>query len=276
MFKLPPPYRFPFAIAVLLHVLVLLTLLIKIPRSETFRMNEVNNQTSVINAVAINSEQVNDQIAEIKQAEKQKQAQRLAELKKLEEAAEAAKQKRMEEQQHLAELKAEQVRLAKERIDQEKALAKQKTVALKKQQEQLASALAVKQQKLQQQLMQQQMQQEQTQLAKAQTQQMQQGMLDQYKAKIIQAIQQQWIVPEDADNKKLSCLLIIELAPSGVVLKVETARTSGDPVLDRSARVAVFKASPLPVPKDPALFSAFRELRLTVRPESVSEQSLSN
>src|SRR3990167_3175712 len=127
MFKLPPPYRFPFAIAVLLHVLVLLTLLIKIPRSETFRMNEVNNQTSVINAVAINSEQVNDQIAEIKQAEKQKQAQRLAELKKLEEAAEAAKQKRMEEQQHLAELKAEQVRLAKERIDQEKALAKPKT-----------------------------------------------------------------------------------------------------------------------------------------------------
>ncbi len=38
--------------------------------------------------------------------------------------------------------------------------------------------------------------------------------LDQYKAQIIQAIQQQWLVPDNA-NKDLSCVLLIHLAPDG-------------------------------------------------------------
>jgi colicin import membrane protein len=41
--------------------------------------------------------------------------------------------------------------------------------------------------------------------------------------------------------------------------------------LDRSARAAVFKASPLPVPKEPDAFEAFRQFILKVKPELISD-----
>ncbi|WP_242396964.1 cell envelope integrity protein TolA [Coxiella burnetii] len=174
----------------------------------------------------------------------------------------ALKKQQIIAQKHLAALKARQLQLKHEA--EKKALEQKKAIALKKQRETKQRQLAVKQQQLQEKLLEQEMQQEKAQITKTQTAQMQ-GVLNQYKAQIIQAIQQQWIVPANA-NKNLSCILLIRLAPGGAVLSVETARSSGDPVLDRSARVAVFKASPLPVPKDSATFSEFRELRLTVRP----------
>jgi colicin import membrane protein len=52
------------------------------------------------------------------------------------------------------------------------------------------------------------------------------------------------------------------------VLNIKLLRSSGDAALDYSARTAVLKSAPLPVPSDPQLFEQFRELRLTVRPES--------
>ncbi len=65
---------------------------------------------------------------------------------------------------------------------------------------------------------------------------------------------------------------MIRLGPGGAVLNVQVSRSSGDPALDSSARAAVFKASPLPVPNDPDLFNQFREIRLTVKPEDVQNQ----
>ena len=95
------------------------------------------------------------------------------------------------------------------------------------------------------------------------------GVIDQYKGQILQAIQQQWILPDSA-NKEQTCVFLIHLGPGGVVISVNLVRSSGDAVLDRSAKVAVFKASPLPVPQDPVVFDQFRELRLTVRPENIA------
>lgn len=95
-----------------------------------------------------------------------------------------------------------------------------------------------------------------------------QGEVNKYTALIIQAISEQWIVPTQA-NKKLSCKLKIRLAPSGLVLDVQITKTSGDPALDSSARAAVLKASPLPVPKDKLAFESFREFELKVKPENL-------
>ena len=44
---------------------------------------------------------------------------------------------------------------------------------------------------------------------------------------------------------------------------------SGDPALDSSARVAVMKASPLPVPSNSDDFEPFRQFILKVKPENV-------
>ncbi|PHH57846.1 cell envelope integrity protein TolA [Coxiella burnetii] len=259
MVKIPTPYRVPVGISIFLHVVLLLALISNLSSSETYRMNNLNRPVKIIQAMAVSQTAIDNQTKQIKQEQKRAalEARRQEQKRKL-----ALKKQQIIAQKHLAALKARQLQLKHEA--EKKALEQKKAIALKKQRETKQRQLAVKQQQLQEKLLQQEMQQEKAQITKTQTAHMQ-GVLNQYKAQIIQAIQQQWIVPANA-NKNLSCILLIRLAPGGAVLSVETARSSGDPVLDRSARVAVFKASPLPVPKDSATFSEFRELRLTVRP----------
>jgi colicin import membrane protein len=94
---------------------------------------------------------------------------------------------------------------------------------------------------------------------------------DKYRHLILQAIAQQWIIPPQM-NKHLETQLVVHLAPGGMVLEVIIVKSSGNSVLDRSAQTAVYKASPLPVPKNNALFHTFRQINLTVRPEGVITQ----
>lgn len=94
------------------------------------------------------------------------------------------------------------------------------------------------------------------------------GIVNKYKALIVQAISRKWLVPAGADKKRYSELMI-HLAPGGMVLDVQISKSSGDVALDRSARDAVFKASPLPVPSDANEFESFRQFVLKVRPENV-------
>lgn len=106
----------------------------------------------------------------------------------------------------------------------------------------------------------------------AETQKMR-GIVDKYKALILQAIGQHWLVPNGVD-KSLSSELMIRVAPGGMVLDVRLVRSSGDSGLDSSARKAVFKASPLPVPSDPEEFEPFRQFILKVKPENVLAQDV--
>jgi len=91
------------------------------------------------------------------------------------------------------------------------------------------------------------------------------GEVDKYKALILNAISQQWILPQNADSS-MSSQFRIRLAPNGSVLEVALIRSSGDAILDRSAESAIRKASPLPVPNDATIFNMFREISLTVKP----------
>lgn len=95
-----------------------------------------------------------------------------------------------------------------------------------------------------------------------------QGIINKYQALIQQAISEHWVIPPQS-NKKLYSLLLIRLAPGGIVLEVQITRSSGDTALDNSARAAVYKASPLPVPSDPASFEPFRQFNLKAKPENI-------
>lgn len=95
-----------------------------------------------------------------------------------------------------------------------------------------------------------------------------QGEVNKYKALILQAISEHWIIPAQA-NKKLYCELMIRVAPGGSVMDVQITKSSGDPSLDSSARAAVLKASPLPVPTNDTDFEAFRQFVLKVKPENI-------
>ena len=72
-------------------------------------------------------------------------------------------------------------------------------------------------------------------------------------------IGQYWLVSRDVD-KALRCQFLIRLAPGGVVLDVVLQQGSGNAAFDRSAQTAIYKASPLPVPKDSALFDQFQRV----------------
>lgn len=166
------------------------------------------------------------------------------------------------EQQLLADLAIQKKQMqkkpvAKNQLDKEK-IQKQKA---------LADAFQKEIKQLAEKSLQQQMQQEQNALAAAHARQVQ-GQVDKYKALILQSISQNWLVPANID-KKLYAELLIRVAPGGVILDVQLIKTSGNDALDRSARAAVLKSSPLPVPADPDAFEPFRQFTLKVKPENI-------
>lgn len=87
-----------------------------------------------------------------------------------------------------------------------------------------------------------------------------------YHGEVLAAISEHWHVPREVEQGE-QCRLLVRVAPGGMVLKVIVTKSSGNIRLDRSARLAVLQASPLPVPDDPALFEAFRVFELTAKPE---------
>lgn len=187
-------------------------------------------------------------------------------------------------------LKASKKKASRERLNK-KRLARKKAKALKKQKEMFAKSLLadikkqndkkIKAKKLLQkkfaktlrqqseESLRQQLLDEEIRLQGKKSRQMQ-GVVNKYKALILQAIAENWIVPIQAD-KELSSELMIRLAPGGTVLDVQIIKTSGDPSLDSSARAAVIKSSPLPVPTKPDEFDPFRQFVLRVKPENIIE-----
>lgn len=64
----------------------------------------------------------------------------------------------------------------------------------------------------------------------------------------------------------LHCVLSIQIATDGQVLSARITTSSGHDDFDRRATLAVFQASPLPVPKDPELAAKFSDIRLAFAP----------
>jgi len=173
-------------------------------------------------------------------AERKRKAQ-LAEKKKKEQAA---KRKAAAEKQKKAAAAAE-------KKQQAEADRKRKAAAEKKKQAEAARRREAEQ-ALQQQLAAEQAERD-------------QGIVAEYTAYIQEKIQQKWNKPVGSPEG-LSCTLQVSLIPGGDVARVQIIRSSGDPLFDRSVENAVRKASPMPLPKDAALFKYFRELRLIFRP----------
>lgn len=125
-------------------------------------------------------------------------------------------------------------------------------------------ALLKKQKLLQKKWMQKELSKEQKALHKVNVQ-ASNGVVDKYKAQIVQLIQSRWHINQV--NAKIKCVYAIDIGPGGVVLSLKLIKSSGDAALDQSARTAIMQSSPLPVPNDPALFERFRQLRLTLSPQ---------
>ncbi|KTD41395.1 cell envelope integrity protein TolA [Legionella parisiensis] len=266
-------------------------------------------QTEVVKAVSVDNKQVMETVNRLKQEREQQKKAEINRQNELKRQAEAAKQQRIKEQQQLARLKEEANKIAIARkkqaeeekrrlkkLEEQKALEAKRIEDLKKQKEELVKQQQLEAKKLadlnkKKMVEKAQAEKEKAELAKAEAERRKQseaaaaakqaqaaknaerqariaGEVDKYKALIVNAIGRNWILPENVDSS-LSSQFRIRLAPDGMVLEVTLTRSSGDPLLDRSAQTAIYKASPLPVPADSETFNLFRDISLTVRPEQV-------
>ena len=58
----------------------------------------------------------------------------------------------------------------------------------------------------------------------------------------------------------------VNLAPDGKVISAKIVKSSGDPYCDNSVEKAFLKASPIPIPLDPDLYSEFKTIDFPFRP----------
>jgi colicin import membrane protein len=254
------------AYAVLMHVVLLIVLVFSL--DWTPKISRPAGVKVPIEAKLVDQRKL-DAIEEQKQAEQRKieeakqQAEQAAKKKKEQEAkrkAEAEQKKRAE-----AERKKKALLAAKKKKEQEakrkaEAEAKRKAEAEKKRKAEAeakrkaeeAARRREAEQALQQQLAAEQAERD-------------QGIVAEYTAYIQEKIQQHWLKPAGSPEG-LSCTVQVSLIPGGDVARVQIVRSSGDPLFDRSVENAVYKAAPMPLPRDPAVFKYFRELRLIFKP----------
>lgn len=298
-----PGFGLPLFIAILLHFSVIILLVVNLNfKHKSQPILQTSQPVKIVEAVKLDQTKLQaeiDRLKETEQIKKQKEEERVKQLqhkameaqKKQElekkKLTELQQQKKKLEQEKIAEQKLAEKKLAELKVKQKteeeriKKIQKEADIASKKKLEEQKKLVElekkrkdetnkIEEDKLRMQLeeerlMQQQLAEEHAQIKAQQTKQYQ-SEIDKYTALITQAVGQHWIVPDNLD-KETSCVLLIRVSPGGAVIDVKLLRSSGDPVLDRSAEAAVFKASPLPVPEDAKLFETFREIRLLVRPE---------
>lgn len=182
-------------------------------------------------------------------------------------AAEKARRAEVARQKIAAE-KAKRAAIARKKAAAEEAkraaAARKKAAAEKARREEAARQLA-QERALEEQLMADEQAAEEQRLAAARERKVR-SLIDHYMALIQQKVERNWIRPPGS-TQGLSCSLLVRLMPGGGVQRATLVSSSGEELFDRSVVNAVYKASPLPLPADTALFDRFRELEFVFKPE---------
>jgi colicin import membrane protein len=194
------------------------------------------------------------QKADQQKAEEQKQAEAKAEeLKQQQEA-----QKQAEEQAAaLKKQQEEDKRKADEAAEQQRKKDAEQQLRKEAEQEQQAQAAALAKQKKAEEA-----QREADRRKRAEELQKQLGaesaeltaqVQNEWLLQLTAAIEDKWARPPGSDpNMKAS--IKIRLSPTGEVMSAEISAGSGSPLYDQTLQQAVYRASPLPLPRDPSAF----------------------
>jgi colicin import membrane protein len=89
------------------------------------------------------------------------------------------------------------------------------------------------------------------------------GVVDEYRALLIQTIERNWNRPATA-RPGLECTLNVTQGPGGAVLDVKIGDCNGDQAVRESVANAVYRSSPLPAPRDARAFE--RRLVIVFKP----------
>lgn len=170
---------------------------------------------------------------------------------------EKLEKERRAREQALAEAKRRQELEEKKRREALAEKKRQEELAEKKKKEELARLAALKEQ---------QAKEAEAKRLAAERAAAQQRLIDEYKRRIADKIKRFIVEPPGLQGNP-EVVFDVTLLPGGEVLGVRLARASPAPAWDAAVERAILRAQPLPLPEDPALFAAFRELQLKFRPK---------
>jgi colicin import membrane protein len=276
----------PLLLSILLHTVAFGMLLVSLDLTPIPRQT-ISSQENIIDAVSVNNEQVEQEIAKIKELEQQKldeesRKQQAAEqqLKDLQKQTNEIENKRKLEEKRLVDLKQrqqdegkkrkeEELKLAETKIQQE-ALNKQREEEEKKrlqaaeQKKQDEIKLADEKKRLQAEAALKRKLAEEERLQNEAQDRQDINEINSYVARITVAIEREFNTAGLPPG--LSCILRIRMIPGGDVVEARIDKSSGNAIFDSRAEIAVKRASPLPVPDNPRIFGKMREIRLTFDP----------
>lgn len=280
-------YKQSFMLSVLSHCLLVFFLIFNISFDKTVKMQKPPPSMSpeVIKATVVDAQQVKNEVARLEKVDAQK---KLAEKRYQEKLQEKIKEKQKEKEelnkireqalleqqrakkeQEKIELAAQKLKIEKQKIEQIKKEKEQQKIAQEKEKKQemlLAKIKKEQEQKLQNSLL----SEERLLSESKQNQMIRQKEIERYISLQQAKVSKNWISRENFLGRNLSTKLEIRLARDGRVISASIVKSSGDEGLDISAKNAVLKASPLPVPDDDKVFETFIRYKFTFRPDELT------
>jgi colicin import membrane protein len=280
------------AYAILVHVILGGVLFVSLEWTDV--PTPAQPKVDIVKAVAVDESRILAELEKLKKAEAKKEKKEKVKQQQLDKQAREAKKKRQREEKRLAKLrkereaekkrqkklqkerKAEEKRIAAERAAKQKEVERLKTEQATLEQKRIAEEkrladIAAKRKQLEEKRRRDaeaaarraEMVAEQQRLEAANQKRLS-SLRGAYIADIQNAVERNWIRPASA-KQGLKCKVVVNQIPGGEVINVTVTQCIGDDIFRRSVETAVYKASPLPRPSDPALFD--REIVFTFKPK---------
>ena len=281
-----------FVYSLALHVVVITALVVNFD-AERQPVFKPRPQENIVEAVTVDEKAVEEELQRLREQELEKQRAMEKKLKDLEQQAsavekkrkeeekkkQAAERKRKEEENRKAEAererKEEERRTAteRERIKQEKlkAQAELKRIKEKNRRAQAEQArIEEEKRKAEAERKRKEEEKRKKEAEEAQRKQLAQEQQDQDKKTLQNIVAEIYQVVTGNFNKTglpkgLECVLSVQTVPGGEVISVTVNKSSGNEVFDRRAVTALEKASPLPLPADPATLDRLRLRKFNFR-----------
>lgn len=282
-------YRPYLLVSIGMHISLILLLIFNVSFVKTQKIklsaSEPRIEPETIKAVAVDQQIVEKEIARLEKLEKTKKIKEQQRKKKLEQELAKIKKQKQQEAQRLAQAKKKADLLKKEQEEIASNSKKIKQDLDKKQEERkkLEQELKEKHAQKQQEDLLEQLKREQEQILEKsllaeeelltkskQRKAFIQKELERYIALQQSKVSRNWISRDSFLGRDLVTKLDIRLTDDGKVISVKIIKSSGDAALDISAKNAILKASPLPVPNDSDIRKKFTNYRFTFRPDELS------
>ncbi len=271
----------PAALSVLVHIafgVMFVASLEFAPKLSNTQAPEVD----IIQATAVDEKKIEAELDKLKKIEERKRREEEKYQRSLETEADRARKKRQAEEERLAELKQkkEQEKQNLAALEKKKKADAERAAKEAEQLKKLETERKAKQDEVNKLALQRQMEEEsrkkkeqdeaaakQKAAADAARRKRVEGVVKEWAAKIQSKVQGLWNTPTNFSPGSF-CEVRVNLLPGGEIVSQTVSKCNADEIFKNSVENAVAKASPLPVPSDPAEFDEFRDFNFRFAPEA--------